>query len=118
VVRSGGGYGGRNDRYVDLRVDDQPEPITELGRILGLHRLYLTQSSPDELIPIDGDLARELQVMLLGAGHYQSEITGAYDGATRQALRDVYGIENLEERWHDELIDVVALEFLRQRYRA
>ncbi|GAB4546996.1 MAG: DUF1028 domain-containing protein [Anaerolineae bacterium] len=116
VVRTAGSYGGRSDRYVDLRVDDHPEPIAELKRILGLHRLYLTKSSPDELIPIDTDIARELQGILQRAGHYQGQITSLYDEATRKGLWDLYGIENLEERWHDELIDVVALEFLRQRY--
>jgi len=34
VVRERGGYAGFNDRYVDLRVDDNPEPIKELGRLL------------------------------------------------------------------------------------
>jgi uncharacterized Ntn-hydrolase superfamily protein len=33
VVRKGGGIGGYNDRYVDLRVDDHTEPIKELRRI-------------------------------------------------------------------------------------
>jgi uncharacterized Ntn-hydrolase superfamily protein len=27
VVREGGGYGGENNRAVDLRVDDYPDPI-------------------------------------------------------------------------------------------
>jgi len=116
VMRSAGSYGGRGDRYVDLRVDDHPEPIAELERILGLHRLYLTKSSPEDLILIDEKIARELQVMLQEAGHYQGQVTGVYDEATKNALWDLYGIENLEERWHDELIDVVSLEFLRQRF--
>lgn len=116
VARAAGSYGGRGDRCVDLRVDDHVEPITELQRILGLHRLYLTKSSPDELITIDGDIARELQVILQGTGHYQGQVKGVYDEATKKALWDLYGIENLEERWHDELIDTVALEFLRQRF--
>jgi uncharacterized Ntn-hydrolase superfamily protein len=34
VVKKGGGYAGFNDRYIDLRVDDNPEPIKELGRLL------------------------------------------------------------------------------------
>src|SRR5204862_8258858 len=33
VVREGGGYEGRNDRYVDLRVDDHLDPIAELVRL-------------------------------------------------------------------------------------
>ena len=36
VVRTGGGYGGMNDRYCDLRVDDHPRPIEELRRLYGL----------------------------------------------------------------------------------
>jgi uncharacterized Ntn-hydrolase superfamily protein len=38
VVREGGGYAGFNDRYIDLRVDDNPAPIEELARLLKLHR--------------------------------------------------------------------------------
>ncbi len=34
VVRAQGGYEGYSDRLVDLRVDDHPDPVTELGRIL------------------------------------------------------------------------------------
>ncbi len=34
VVRKGGGYGGYNDRYIDIRVDDSPDPIAELKRLL------------------------------------------------------------------------------------
>jgi len=37
VVRDGGGYGGFNDRLVDLRVDDAPDPVAELTRIYTLH---------------------------------------------------------------------------------
>jgi uncharacterized Ntn-hydrolase superfamily protein len=36
VVREGGGYGGYNDRFVDLRVDDSPDPLGELTRIYGV----------------------------------------------------------------------------------
>jgi uncharacterized Ntn-hydrolase superfamily protein len=40
VVRAGGGYGGQNDRFVDLRVEDHPAPITELARLLAKHREF------------------------------------------------------------------------------
>jgi len=40
VVRANGGPGGDNDRYVDLRVEDHPTPISELGRLLQLHRTF------------------------------------------------------------------------------
>jgi uncharacterized Ntn-hydrolase superfamily protein len=36
IVREGGGYGGYNDRYCDLRVDDHEDPIGELRRIFDM----------------------------------------------------------------------------------
>ena len=38
VVREGWGYGGFNDRYRDLRVDDHADPIPELKRVYDIHR--------------------------------------------------------------------------------
>ena len=46
VVRSNWGYGGLNDRFRDLRVDDHPRPIEELYRIYKIHRK--TFPRPDE----------------------------------------------------------------------
>ena len=36
IVREGGGYGGYNDVYCDLRVDDHEDPIAELRRIFNM----------------------------------------------------------------------------------
>ena len=36
VSRAGGGYGGNDDRAIDIRVDDHMEPIVELGRLTNL----------------------------------------------------------------------------------
>ncbi len=40
VVKEGGGYGGYNDRAIDVRVDDHPEPFKELGRILNIGQMH------------------------------------------------------------------------------
>lgn len=37
VVREGWGYGGGNDRFRDIRVDDHPDPIAELRRVYRKH---------------------------------------------------------------------------------
>jgi uncharacterized Ntn-hydrolase superfamily protein len=43
VVRAGAGFRGGNDRYIDIRVDDHPQPLDELARLLALWRLtFLT----------------------------------------------------------------------------
>jgi uncharacterized Ntn-hydrolase superfamily protein len=38
VMREKGGYFGFDDRYLDLRVDDHPQPVDELGRLVNLWR--------------------------------------------------------------------------------
>src|SRR5437764_5240040 len=68
VVRERGGYGGFNDRFIDLRVDDHPQPIEELQRILQLHKLYLFPPEPQDILPIDNTLASELQELLTISG--------------------------------------------------
>lgn len=36
VVKEGAGYGGFTDRAIDIRVDDDPQPFKELGRLLDI----------------------------------------------------------------------------------
>ena len=116
VVREKGGYEGFNDRFIDLRVDDHPQPIDELNRILQLHKLYLFPTDPSDILVIDQKLAVELQELLTLSGDYQGNITGLYDESTRDAFRKFSGRENLEERWfEDSRIDRVVLEFMRQQ---
>ena len=115
VVRTAGGYAARTDRYVDLRVDDHPQPIAELQRLLKLHHLY-SQSAPEDLIERSEAICRELQMILRHAGRQDIQVTGQFDEATRQALWDLYNMENLEDRWHERLIDQVALEYLRDKF--
>jgi len=43
VARKNGGYGGFDDRYIDLRVDDHPEPVQELRRLLTLQLRFRRQ---------------------------------------------------------------------------
>lgn len=40
VVRDKGGYAGASDRYIDLRVEDDTEPIKELARLLEIHKKF------------------------------------------------------------------------------
>jgi uncharacterized Ntn-hydrolase superfamily protein len=118
VVREGAGYSGFNDRFIDLRVDDAPQPIDELQRILQLHKLYLFPPNAADILTIDAPLAQELQTLLTATGDYQGSHTGTYDDITRDAFRQFSSRENLEERWlEDARIDRVVLNFLRQKAR-
>ena len=115
VVRAGAGYGGVTDRWIDLRVDDHPEPVRELRRLLSVHTLYFGETK--ELVPLTPELVKEIQEVLKRAGFYKGEITGVYDAATRKALEDFQGWENLEMRFRkDDQIDRVVLDYIRAHF--
>jgi len=118
VVREGGGYGGYNDRYLDLRVDDDAAPIERLQALVDLHHLYFRPAAPGEMIAIEGELAREVQRILQWAGYYDGPITGTYDAATRKALTDLIGNENFEERFDEEggRISCQVMDILRAKF--
>jgi uncharacterized Ntn-hydrolase superfamily protein len=118
VVRPGGGYAGHNDRYMDLRVDDDPAPIARLQAIVDLHHLFFKPPVPGEMVAIEGELAREVQQILRWAGYYDGSLTGRYDTPTRQALRSLVGNENLEERFDEEegLISRQVLDLFQRKF--
>ncbi len=117
VVRRDGGYGGNNDRYLDLRVDDHPEPIDKLAELVTMHHLFFGTVDPDNVMPLSA-VAGELQALLRRTGDYDGPANGTFDEATRAALRALVGRENLEERWDGtgDKIDRVVVEYLSKRF--
>ena len=120
IVREKGGYAGYNDRYLDLRVDDDPQPIRKLKRLVQLHHLYFGRTAPEDWLKVEGKLCRELQAILKRSGHYTGRLTGLYDDATLGALRALVGIENLEERCREKeaVIDRAVVDILRRKFPA
>ncbi len=116
VVREAGGYGGFNDRYIDLRVDDHPQPVSELARLLNLQRLFFERPQEDEILEIDTELAERLQEVLVQSGHL-TDVRGSWDDASENALRDLIGTENLEERTVDAgYVDQAVVRYLEEKY--
>jgi uncharacterized Ntn-hydrolase superfamily protein len=120
VVKPNGGYGGNNDRYLDLRVDDDEQPVRKLRQLLETHHLYFGAAKPEDQIIINEDIARELQHMMVSQGYMGGEVNGTWDEMAKQAFWGLIGNENLEERWSPDKnpnhIDRVALEYLRKRF--
>jgi uncharacterized Ntn-hydrolase superfamily protein len=110
VASPGGGYGGGSDVEVDLRVDDHPDPVAELHRLLDLHVLYLGKPDPASLLTLAGELAGEVRERLAALG-----FTGpAGEVGLDAALADWAGIENYEERLVPGRIDPLVLAKLRE----
>jgi uncharacterized Ntn-hydrolase superfamily protein len=112
IAKPSGGYGGFNDRYVDLRVDDHAQPIEELARILEQHKLYFFKPRPEDILPIDAALGAELAALLVKVGSLPQGAT--FDDKARAALVAFMHRENLEDRVRDDgCTDRQTLAYLR-----
>jgi uncharacterized Ntn-hydrolase superfamily protein len=100
VVTDGGGYGGGNDVYIDLRVDDDPAPVTELERLLDLHHVYFEPPADDALVPL-AEVADDVARWLAALG---------YDD-----LDTWVSVENFEMRLVDGKIDRYVLGVLERK---
>jgi uncharacterized Ntn-hydrolase superfamily protein len=87
VVKEGAGYGGYTDRAIDIRVDDNPDPFKELGRLLAYAQMnyawnegwtaftkkqyseaLLHQERAARLAPENPEVLYDLAVIRLAAG--------------------------------------------------
>jgi uncharacterized Ntn-hydrolase superfamily protein len=116
VVRKDGGYLGGNDRFIDIRVYDAPDPIAELERLLALHKLHFFPSDPSDLMPITPALVAKLEPILLAEPVNQPDkwLKTPQHEANQTfltALRDFMYWENYDVRVRmDGKIDRVVLE--------
>jgi uncharacterized Ntn-hydrolase superfamily protein len=110
VVKDNGGYAGFNDRYIDLRVDDHPEPIKELIRIYHLQQLYFAPTKQENITYIEGHIQKELEVNLKRLGYLYE------GGELLQALKTYIHTENFENREQESgYIDLEILDYMKRQ---
>ena len=123
VVRAGAGYLGLNDRYIDVRVYDAPDPIRELQRLYELHKLYFFTTDSANLLPITPVLQHELEAILMREPVNQTERWLAapqppLNAAFLSALANFMYWENYDMRVRmDGKIDRVVLDDIRKNRR-
>ena len=99
VVRERGGYGGLNDRWIDVRVDDHPAPIDELTRVFNVYDVtLLSREDPSDVIVLTPSVVKEIQQGLTRAGFYHGPLSGKYDTATKVGFEAWAGINNFENK--------------------
>jgi uncharacterized Ntn-hydrolase superfamily protein len=114
VVKEKGGYGGYNDRFIDLRVDDHLEPIKELIRIYGLQQLYFARSKPENVVAIESEVKDEVVKNLKRLDYLQSDPSDEEE--LHSALTSYIHTENFEEREQERgKIDLEVLEFMKNQ---
>ena len=100
VVAESGGYTPGDDLAYDLRVDDHPDPVPELVRLLAQHHVYFDPPDEAAMLPLDGELADEVDALLVRVGHPD--------------LESWAGVENYELRVRPDRIDPFVLDRLRE----
>jgi len=120
VVSEGAGYAGTNDRWIDYRVDDDPDPVPRLAGLLELHALYFGSSPPEDRLALEGEVLQLLLDLARRFGHHDGRPEPGLTSTAREALRRFLGNENFEDRCDLEAgwIDRPAYEFLRRRFAA
>jgi len=85
VVRKGGGYGGFDDRYIDLRVDDHPEPVKELKRIVAI-KLAWARLSEAASWRQKGNLKKAAEILQAAVQRFPEQAVLHYDLACYLSL--------------------------------
>jgi uncharacterized Ntn-hydrolase superfamily protein len=103
VAKPEGGYDGRNDRWVDVRVDDHEAPIDELERVFKIYDVtLLAREEPEETRELSGETATEVTASLAALGFLDADAADTddtFDERAREALEDFRGMNNFEN--HD-----------------
>src|SRR5699024_9417069 len=116
VVKEKGGYLEANDRLIDLRVDEHPDPIKELLRIYRLHQLYFAGPLAEDVLEIGTDLQAEISGYLRQLDFLTVENPGEND--FYQALTSFIRVENFERRELDQgKIDQAILQYMKEMAR-
>ncbi|KAA0548572.1 DUF1028 domain-containing protein [Bacillus sp. BGMRC 2118] len=113
VVKEQGGYAGFNDRFIDLRVDDHPDPIKELIRIYELQQLYFAPTKEENIAEITGEVREELALHLERHGYLKQ--VNVEDETLFTALTTYIHTENFEGREQEKgKIDLEVLTFMKK----
>ncbi|MBM7662486.1 putative Ntn-hydrolase superfamily protein [Bacillus mesophilus] len=114
VVKEKGGYAGYNDRFVDLRVDEHPDPIKELIRIYELQQLYFAPTKEENILEIQGEVRTEL-ISQLNRHGYLENTTEVNDETLFQSLTTYIHTENFEGREQAQgKIDLEVLNYMKK----
>ncbi|WP_313695792.1 DUF1028 domain-containing protein [Halorarum halobium] len=109
VAKPDGGYDGRNDRWVDVRVDDHGSPIDELERVFRIYDVTLLErESPAEPRELAGEDALGVASALADLGFHDGSPSETFGDAERAALEEFRGLNNFENHSLAVIEDALA----------
>lgn len=106
IVREKGGYRGYTNNFVDIRIDDHPDPINELQRVFELYDMtFLTREPPENLLKIEGEIAIKIKQILTEHGYLdldKAAPAGGWGYVEAEAFEWWMGFNNFENKWRDD----------------
>jgi uncharacterized Ntn-hydrolase superfamily protein len=109
VAKPEGGYDGRSDRWIDVRVDDHDAPIEELKRVFRIYDVTLLErAEPEELRELSGPVAESVLESLAELDHYDGTPMESFGDDERAALEEFRGVNNFENHSLDLIEDAIA----------
>jgi len=109
VAKPGGGYDGRGDRWIDVRVDDHESPIDELERVFKLYDVTLLErEAPEEVRQLEGETAEAVSTTLGELGIFDGTPSADFGETEREALEEFRGLNNFENHSLAVLEDAIA----------
>ena len=109
VAKPEGGYDGRGDRWIDVRVDDHETPIDELERVFKLYDVTLLErEEPDETRELEGATAEAVTATLADLGIFDGTPAADFGEPEREALEEFRGLNNFENHSLAVLEDAIA----------
>ncbi|HMA60733.1 MAG TPA: DUF1028 domain-containing protein [Halanaerobiales bacterium] len=115
VVKENGSYGGYNDRYIDLRVDDHETPIQELKRLLDIFYLYFGDKEVEK-VELTDEVIKEVKQYLKNLDLFSGKIDAENNEEFKKSLESFYHQENFEERKQKEgFLDKDILNYMKDK---
>ncbi|MFB6070097.1 MAG: DUF1028 domain-containing protein [Halanaeroarchaeum sp.] len=109
VAKPEGGYDGKNDRWIDVRVDDHEAPIDELERVFRLYDVTLLErEEPEEVVELSGETAEAVLETLAALDLYEGTPSETMGDAGREALEAFRGMNNFENHSLEVVEDAIA----------
>ncbi len=103
IVKEKGVYDGGTDNYINIRVDDHPTPIKELGRIFTLYDLsLLKRDDPEDIVKLEGDVLKTVKTILKTDGFYEGDIDAKLDIITKDSLKKWMHTNNFEVKERED----------------
>ncbi|MFC7098750.1 DUF1028 domain-containing protein [Halobaculum marinum] len=109
VAKPEGGYDGKNDRWVDVRVDDHEHPIDELERVFKIYDVtLLAREEPADPQTLSGEDALAVSTVLADLGFLDADPRESFGDRERDALEDFRGMNNFENHSLTVIEDALA----------